>query len=88
MYFIPLEIPDQPNKLGLKILIKNYIIHKDNPKLKEAVYTHLEHLAGEKAFANEINFIEIEQLGEIQKDMIELCYLKLYIDLELNEWVI
>jgi hypothetical protein len=85
MYFIPLEIPDKPNEFGIKIMIKNYIIHKDNPKLREAVYTHLEHLIGEKAFANEIKFIEIEQLDEIQKNMIELCHLKYYIDFELNK---
>jgi hypothetical protein len=85
MYFIPLEIPDKPNEFGIRIMIKNYIIHKDNPKLREAVYIHLEHLIGEKAFANEIKFIEIEQLGEIQANMIELCHLKYYIDFELNK---
>lgn len=85
MYFIPLEIPDKPNEFGIRIMIKNYIIHKDNPKLREAVYIHLEHLLGEKAFANEIKFIEIEQLGEIQENTIELCHLKYYIDFELNK---
>jgi hypothetical protein len=85
MYFIPLEITEKPNEFGIRVLIKNYIIHKDNPKLREAVYIHLEHLIGEKAFANEIKFIEIEQLGEIQENRIELCHLKYYIDFELNK---
>jgi hypothetical protein len=85
MYFIPLEIPDKPNEFGIRIMIKNYIIHKDNPKLRQAVYIHLEHLVGEKAFANEIKFIEIEQLVEIQENTIELCHLKYYIDFELNK---
>jgi hypothetical protein len=85
MYFIPLEITEKPYEFGIRVMIKNYIIHKDNPKLREAVYIHLEHLVGEKAFANEIKFIEIEQLGEIQENMIELYHLKYYIDFELNK---
>lgn len=85
MYFIPLEIPNKRNEFGIKVMIKNYFIHKNNPKLREAVYIHLEHLVGEKAFANEIKFIEIEQLVEIQENMIELCHLKFYLDFELNK---
>ena len=62
MYFIPLENPNKPTDLGIKVLLKNYIVHKDNPRLREAVYVHIEHLIGEKAFANDIAFIEIGQL--------------------------
>lgn len=79
MYFIPLENPNKPTDLGIKVLLKNYIIHKDNPRLREAVYVHLEHLIGEKAFANDITFIEIGQLVGNQKNTIALCYLHAYI---------
>ena len=79
MYFIPLENPNKPTDLGIKVLLKNYIIHKDNPRLREAVYVHLEHLIGEKAFANDITFIEIGQLEGNQKNTIALCYLHAYI---------
>ena len=48
MYFIPLENPNKPTDLGIKVLLKNYIVHKDNPRLREAVYVHIEHLIGEK----------------------------------------
>lgn len=44
MYFIPLEKPNKPTDLGIKVLLKNYIVHKDNPRLREAVYVHIEHL--------------------------------------------
>lgn len=82
MYFIPLEKPNKPTDLGIKVLLKNYIVHKDNPRLREAVYVHIEHLIGEKAFANDIAFIEIGQLGGNQKNTIALCYLHSYIQLK------
>ncbi len=72
MYFIPLENPNKPTDLGIKVLLKNYIIHKDNPRLREAVYVHIEHLIGEKAFANDIAFIEIGQLENDDKNLINM----------------
>ncbi len=83
MYFIPLKNLEKPTDIGIKIYIKNHIIHKDNPKLREAVYTHIEHLVGEKSFANDITFIDIDQLkSEDFKDecLIELYNLKFFID--------
>ena len=80
MYFIPLENPNKPTDLGIKILLKNYIVHKDNPRLREAVYVHIEHLIGEKTFANDIAFIEIGQLEGDNENQIELYNLKIYID--------
>ena len=83
MYFIPLENQDKPTDLGIKVLLKNYIVHKDNPRLLEAVYIQIEHLIGEKSFANELAFIEINQLkSEDFKDecVIELYNLKFLID--------
>ena len=84
MYFIPLESSEKPTDLGIRILLKNYIVHKENPRLREAVYTHLEHLIGEKSFANDIAFIQIAQLQGDQEVIIELYNLKSYIDTELN----
>jgi len=80
MYFIPLENPNQPTNLGIKVLLKNYIIHKDNPRLREAIYVHIEHLIGEKAFANDIAFIEIGQLESNSENIIELYNLKFYFE--------
>ena len=80
MYFIPLENPDKPTELGIRVFLKNYIVYENNPRLREAVYVHIEHLIGEKAFANDIAFIEIDQLiGDFQ-DVIDLYNLKFYID--------
>ncbi|MEY4835038.1 MAG: hypothetical protein RI980_1153 [Bacteroidota bacterium] len=82
MYFIPLENPDKPTDLGIKVLLKNYIVHKNNPRLREAVYVHIEHLIGEKSFANDIAFIEIGQLEGSQKNIIALCYLNSFIQVQ------
>lgn len=84
IYFIPLENPNKPTDLGIKVLLKNYIVHKDNPRLREAVYVHIEHLIGEKAFANDIAFIEISQLEVVDENQIELYNLKSYIETEIK----
>lgn len=82
MYFIPLENLNKPSDLGIKALLKNYMVHKDNPRLREAIYVFIEHLIGEKAFANDIAFIEIGQLEGNQKNSIALCYLHSYIQVK------
>lgn len=79
MYFIPLENPNKPTDLGIKVLLKNYIVHKDNPRLREAVYVHIEHLIGEKSFVNEIAFIEIGQLENDDKNLINMYNLTSFI---------
>lgn len=82
MYFIPLENPNKPIDLGIKVLLKNYIIHKNNPRLREAVYVHIEHLIGEKSFANDIAFIEIGQLEINQVNFIKLYKLYNYLNVK------
>jgi hypothetical protein len=84
MYFIPLENPNKPTDIGIKVLLKNYIVHKDNPRLREAVYIHIEQLIREKAFANDIAFIEIGQLEGDDENQIELYNLKSYIEIEMT----
>lgn len=62
MYFETLKIENKPLELGIKVYIKNHIVYKDSPRLREAVYSHLEHLLGEKSFANDISLIDIAQI--------------------------
>lgn len=76
IYFLPLEIPGKPHEFGIKVLLKNYIVHKGNPRLREALYVHIEHLIGEKSFANDLSFIEIDQLKN--EDLEDDCVLELY----------
>ena len=76
IYFLPLEVPGKPHEFGIKVLLKNYIVHKENPRLREALYVHIEHLIGEKSFANDLSFIEIDQLKN--EDLEDDCVLELY----------
>ena len=80
IYFIPLENPIKPIDLGIRVLVKNYIVYKDNPRLHQAVYVHIEHLIGEKSFANDISLIDIDQLTINNSEHIELYNLAAYID--------
>lgn len=83
IYFLPLEVPGKPHEFGIKVLLKNYIVHKNNPRLREALYVHIEHLIGEKSFANDLSFIEIDQLKneDLENDcVLELYNLKFFID--------
>lgn len=83
MYFMPLKVSGKPKKWGIKVLLQNYIVHKYNPRLREVIYVHIEYLIGEKSFANDIAFIEIEQLKTEHFDdasLVKLYNLKLFID--------
>ncbi len=80
MYFLPLEKPTNHQDLGVCIYINNYIFHKDNPKLKEAVYIQIEHLIGEKSFANDLSFIDITQIPVTNTTLFEFCYLVSFIE--------
>ncbi len=76
------------------IFIKNYFFSCvnlcanssdiDNPRLREAVHVHIEHLIGEKSFANDIAFIRIGQLKNNQNDIIEMYNLHSYINSYIN----
>lgn len=80
MYFLPLENPKNPIDLGICIYINNYFIHKENAKLREAIYIQIEHLVGEKTFANDIAFIDITQIPATNTSLFELCYLASFIE--------
>lgn len=76
MYFLAAGVPGKPNEFGIKVLLKNYIVLKNNPRLQEAVHVHIEHLIGEKSFANDLAFIEIGQL--LNEHLEDACVLELY----------
>ncbi|WP_310556663.1 hypothetical protein [Flavobacterium sp.] len=74
IYFQPLKIQNKPLELGIRVYIKNYIVYKDNPRLREAVYIQLEYLLGEKSFANDISLIDIAEIPN-NYDKLELTEL-------------
>lgn len=80
MYFMSLAKPTKPRDLGICVYINNYIIHKDNTKLREAIYIIIEHLIGEKSFANDLKFIDIAQIPLTNKTLFHLFYLGSFIE--------
>lgn len=61
---------NNPLLISLNIYIKNFVVLGYNDHLVTAIYTLLEHLLGEKSFANEIHLIKICQLtGTIENNM-------------------
>lgn len=82
MYFQPIKIKNKPLELGIKVYVKNFIVHYNNKNLPNAIYIHLEHLLGEKSFANDISLIDIAQTpcdyNELK--LIELYNLGAYIE--------
>ncbi|POY37706.1 hypothetical protein C3L50_14140 [Flavobacterium alvei] len=86
MYFEALKIENKPLELGIKVYIKNHIVYKDSPRLRETVYSHLEHLLGEKSFANDISLIDIAQIPcDYNKlKLMELYNLGAYIKNKIN----
>lgn len=82
IYFVLLVNPDRPVDFGIRVLLKNYIVYKNNPKLNEAIHIIIEHLIGEKSFANDLKFIDINQLYQIDDNHLKLHHLKLYLNNE------
>jgi hypothetical protein len=82
MYFLPLDHEDSPSLIGFRIGIKNYDQLKDNKWLQATVYKIIDTLVGEKAFALDIDYIEINELPENPKGegMFELTGLPSYVE--------
>jgi hypothetical protein len=82
IYFLPLDHEDSPSLIGLRICIKNYESLKDNKWLQPTVYKIIDTIVGEKAFALDIDYIEIDELPEEPKEegMFELSGLPSYLE--------
>ncbi len=62
MKFQAILTENNPLLMSIEVYIKNLILHNYNDHLTSAVYIILEHLLGEKSFANEIHSVKITQL--------------------------
>ena len=66
------------------VYLKNYTIHCNNKNLLEVVYIIIQDIIGEKALAENINFVELEQMPNQENDeLIYLFDLQYYLD-EIN----
>lgn len=74
IWFLPLDNKSEPKSVGLRICLPNYQLVKESEWLDAAVYNVLNTTLGEKTFALDVNYIEINGLPEKPEDhgMIEL----------------
>jgi hypothetical protein len=81
MYFLPLNSSSKPKSIGLKVCLANYQEVKDSEWLKAAVYRVLDTVLGEKAFALDVDYIDIGTLPDNpeEKGMMELKDLSRFI---------
>lgn len=82
--FLPLNYNNKIKKLDIIIYLKNYKIHCNTTILQQAIYIILQDLLGEKALYQNINFVQLANLPNNRKDLIELYELQYYID-EINK---
>lgn len=83
MWFLPLNHPDIPASLGLRICLPNYEEVKQSEWLTAAVFQVLDTVLGEKSFALDIDHVEIQGIPEQpeQEGLMELQELPRY-----TEW--
>ncbi len=62
MWFLPLDNKNAPKSIGLRICLPNYETVKDSKWLQSAVYKVLDMALGEKAFALDVDYIEIKAM--------------------------
>lgn len=79
-YFSILDYSIEKKKLNIIVYLKNYRFHFDNSFLEEAVYIMIEDLVGEMAVKKHISFVQLAQLSDNPKKLIELYELQGYLD--------
>lgn len=81
MWFQPLEHPDNPAAIGIKVCARNYELVKDSEWLRPAVYKILDTILGEKSFALDIDYVAIDQLPDEPEEegLIELSELPAFV---------
>lgn len=82
MWFLPLENSKDPHSIGIRVCTMNYEVIKDHEGLNAAVYKSLDTILGEKSFALDIDYLDINQLPDEpeQMGMIPLSQLPGYVE--------
>ena len=81
MWFEPLEHPNNPVAIGIKVCTRNFELVKDSEWLRPAVHKMLDTILGEKSFALDIEHVAIDQLPDepAEEGLIELSELPAFI---------
>lgn len=81
IWFLPLESKSKPKSLGFRVCTPNYEEIRDSEWLDAAVYRVLDKVIGEKMFALDVEFIEVDSLPDNpeERGMMELKDLPAFI---------
>lgn len=81
MWFEPLEHPDNPATIGIKVCTKNFELVEDSEWLRPAVCKILDTILGEKSFALDVEHVAIDQLPDEPEEqgLIQLSELPAFI---------
>jgi hypothetical protein len=80
MYFMPLENKEQNSNLGIRVYFYKYKEYKKTKNFQEVIYILIEYLIGEKAFANDLTYIDFAKVPQKKDKLINLYYLTDYIN--------
>lgn len=72
IYFIKFKL----SGLRIKVLLKNYIVHKENTKLRKTVCVHIEHLLARKHLLMILCLLRLENLKYMIKTKFKYTILK------------
>jgi hypothetical protein len=78
--FAPLNSNGQKKKLDIVVYLKDYTIYCDYQILLEAVFMILYDLLGEKSMVDDLNFVQLGQMPDNDKSLVEIYELQAYID--------
>lgn len=82
--FMPLEYESE-NKIDMIVYLTDFTVHCKNKNLLQVVFIIMQDLLGEKSLFQNINFVELAQIPEDEKNQpIHLYELQLYLD-HINE---
>lgn len=81
IWFEPLEHPDKPDAIGIKLYTANYELIKDSKFLDAAINKLAESMIGEKLFALHIDYVGIDQLPDNpeEENLLRLSELSKYV---------
>jgi hypothetical protein len=81
IWFLPLNRESNPKSIGIRICLPNYEQVKDSEWLEGAVFRMLDTVLGEKAFAEDVDYVGIGHLPPTPEDhgMIELKELPAFV---------
>jgi hypothetical protein len=78
IYFMPLENSNEPQLLGIRVMVPGYEERSKNDFLA-GTYLMLDSLIGEKSVTLDIDYLDINVLGEQQEGIVPVTQLAAYI---------